>query len=113
MSDLPDGSYVNVRITNVRLDDGNAVIDEHGDRWPLPPHAEVQHVAPAEWPPQDQDIWEADGGCRFVADVSVGDPRLSSSRGTYEAERFLQLFGPVRLVLPSEDRVTGSPPLAS
>lgn len=97
-----DGVYVNVTIKGVRLINNFGapkIADEHGVDYLLPAGTEVEFLAPADWPPQDQDVWEADDGARFVADCSHPDTLLSNSHGTVGDWQFLQQYGPVKLVL--------------
>ncbi|MGI5201692.1 hypothetical protein ACQEU6_08930 [Spirillospora sp. CA-108201] len=64
--------------------------------WPLPPQAEIKRVAPADWPPQDGDVW----GDRHDRDwFAVTPARLLPASGGREehVSDFLRKYGPPEL----------------
>lgn len=66
------GEIVDVAIKGVRIfagrteggtvTEGLAIVDEHGRFYNLPPRAEITRAAPAEWPPQLNDLWRSAKG---------------------------------------------------
>lgn len=62
MTDYKPGEVVDitirgVRIARPRMATSVTITDEHGVTYQMPPHAVVERVAPAAWPPRPGDLW--------------------------------------------------------
>ncbi|HZB31250.1 MAG TPA: hypothetical protein VE465_13885 [Streptosporangiaceae bacterium] len=109
MADFKPGEHVRLTIDNVRFSDVSqirvAVTTEDGEVWVLPPHAVIERVAPAEWPPQQGDPWRgANGGLLFATDVhdiaetdEADIVLVTEEGGRVRPEAANQRYGPMTL----------------
>lgn len=70
MGDFRRGEIVDITIKGVRIDESdpwaNAIIDEHGKRYEMPPQAAITRAEPKHWPPLGGDLWrDRDGELWF------------------------------------------------
>lgn len=110
MSAIQPGALVDVTIKGVRYtgesERGFAVVaDEDGDQFPLPAHAELERVAPAEWPPQPGDLWrDAFRSTWFALHDNYADrivmipAKPTNGLTVYEPDKALDKAGPLTLV---------------
>ncbi|WP_433233930.1 hypothetical protein [Actinomadura nitritigenes] len=99
---IETGALVNVTITGVRMGERShirmTVQTQDGEVWVLPPHAEVERIAPRDWPPEPGDIWEAEHGARYFAYRGEGsEMRFMIGSGASWEVGYLHSIYPVRL----------------
>lgn len=101
---IEPGALINVTIRDLRMGERSNIRvtaeTSDGELWVLPPTAEIERVAPPEWPPQPGDIWtRGDGGRRYFAYQGNGVMRLMLDSGaSWEAGHLFSVSQDLRLV---------------
>jgi hypothetical protein len=108
VTDFQVGEIADITIKGVRIaavpiagqNDTFAIIDEHGNRYRMPPQAAVERVAPADWPPQPGDLWRDQGGTLWFAVESETRAVVLTCNGKNRrpAVAISDLYSPLTLV---------------